>query len=187
MRSEFTEAATTLNTVISHLRSYNLFPAYAPTICLLQAFSAHAQGRTRRAIECYRAARSNELGTKRGSFIWGSGWIGEIAIRVGLGVIKNASTSGAVGPSTSKSAPLLPIAEENDWIAEGGEYEQTAEEVVKLALGGTWGVGMQCVGRVLEASVSGEIVRAKYVSWLILSFPFSFLTRSTSLSSPGRT
>ena len=56
MRSEFDTAQNTLNTLIAHSRTHDLFSLYAARITLLQAQLAHAVGRTDRALKCYRVA-----------------------------------------------------------------------------------------------------------------------------------
>ena len=96
-------------------------------------------GRTRRALECYRAVRA--LSPEDG-LIWALGWIGEIGLRIGFG-------SDPVGPSTE------------EWMAPQPGYDESVAGVVETCLSGTWGLGMVCIGRVLEACFSGEIVRAK--------------------------
>lgn len=95
--------------------------------------------RTRRALECYRAVRA--LSAEDG-LIWALGWIGEIGLRIGFG-------SDPLGPSTE------------EWMAPELGYDDTVAGVVETCLSGTWGFGMVCIGRVLEACFSGEIVRAK--------------------------
>jgi tetratricopeptide (TPR) repeat protein len=144
-RSEFDEAELHLDTLIGHLRTYDLWDAFSARVCLLQGYSAHAMGRTRRALECYRAVRA--LSVEDG-LIWGLGWIGEIGLRTGFG-------PDSVGPSIE------------EWMAPEPGYDDVVPSVVETCLNGTWGLGMVCVGRVLEACFSGEIVRAKYASSLV--------------------
>lgn len=138
-RSEFDEGELHLNDLIAHLRTYDLWDAFSARVCLLQGYNAHAMGRTRRALECYRAVRA--LSTEDG-LIWALGWIGEIGLRIGIG-------SDPVGPSTE------------EWIAPEPGYDDAVAGVAETCLSGTWGLGMVCIGRVLEACSSGEIVRAK--------------------------
>lgn len=146
-RSEFDEGELLLNDLVAHLRTYDLWDAFSARVCLLQGYSAHAMGRTRRALECYRAV---QVLSAEDSLIWALGWIGEIGLRIGFG-------SGPVGPST------------DEWMAPQLGYDEIVAGVMETCLSGIWGLGMVCIGRVLEACFSGEIVRAKYASFLIYS------------------
>ena len=56
MRSELDTAQNTLNSLIAHTRTHNLFSSYAARITLLQAQLAHSVGRTERALKCYQVA-----------------------------------------------------------------------------------------------------------------------------------
>lgn len=124
-------------------------------------------GRTPRAVLCYTALRElEEAQGRRGGMMWAVGWVGEIGVRVGLGVLfkdEHEEKDGAPNPRLDDDELVLP--------PESPEYAVTAEEVVKTCLEGVWGLGMVCVGRVLEACVSGEIVRAKYVHLLSIRPP----------------
>ncbi|CAK5275928.1 unnamed protein product [Mycena citricolor] len=84
MRSEFDEAERTLNNVIAHARTYNLFSgALAPRITLLHGQLAHALGRHARARQCYRvsAALAQEAGDVEGNI---AARVGEVALLIGL-------------------------------------------------------------------------------------------------------
>ena len=99
-------------------------------------------GRTRRALECYRAV---QVLSAEDSLIWALGWIGEIGLRIGF----SSGPVGSVGPLTE------------EWMAPQPGYDEVVASVMETCLSGTWGLGMVCIGRVLEACFSGEIVRAK--------------------------
>ena len=138
-RSEFDEGELHLNNLIAHLRTYNIWDAFSARVCLLQGYTAHVMRRTGRALECYRAVRV--LSAEDG-LTWALGWIGEIGLRIGLG-------SDSVSPSTE------------EWMAPEPGYDDIVAGVVETCLSGALGLGMVCIGRVLEACFSGEIVRAK--------------------------
>lgn len=107
--------------------------------------------------------------TPKGSLLWGVAWVGEIGLRVGIG-----ATSAKRGASTTTASSVAELnmmdggttagyedEQRAPWMEESPDYQATAEEVVAGCLSGKWGLGMICVGRVLEACVTGEIVRAK--------------------------
>jgi tetratricopeptide (TPR) repeat protein len=90
IRSEFDTAHHTLNKLIAHTRTHELFPLYAARITLLQAQLAHALGRTERAVKCYRVAALLAAGGEDGYEQGRDEWIrvaaraGEVWVRIGV-------------------------------------------------------------------------------------------------------
>ena len=91
MRSEFDTAQQTLNSLIAHTRTHDLFSSYAARITLLQAQLAHSVGRTDRALKCYRVAAFLASGGDEGDCEKGKDeWVrvaaraGEVWVRIGV-------------------------------------------------------------------------------------------------------
>lgn len=126
-----------LNIVIAHTRSYGIFHEFAARITLHQAHLAHALDLSTRAIDCYRvAARLAESGT----FVQLSAKAGEVILRLGLQAFKE----------NVEHSPLA-TTETID-----------PKEALKLAKAcGTMGGTLSAVGRIIEALISPEILKAK--------------------------
>lgn len=122
--------------MVSFLRTYELWDTYSERVTLYFGQLAHATGRIARALQCYRVVSGSPDGN---SELAAMGKVGEIVLRIGV------SSQGISFP----------------WGGDEEEFNQMATEVVQKCLGGTWGEAMVIVGRVLEASVCGEIVRSK--------------------------
>ncbi|KAG9009078.1 hypothetical protein FRB90_008573 [Tulasnella sp. 427] len=84
MRSEFDEAEESLNNLVAHTRTTNLFQSYSPQIALLSAYFAHALGQTSRALDCYRSAAYLDRSSEDG-FVRLAARVGEVVLRIGQG------------------------------------------------------------------------------------------------------
>lgn len=91
MRSEFDTAQNTLDTLIAHTRTHDLFPSYAARITLLQAQLAHALGRTEWALKCYQVAaflasggREGACQEERDEWVRVAARAGEVWVRIGV-------------------------------------------------------------------------------------------------------
>ncbi|KAJ7499880.1 hypothetical protein FB451DRAFT_1014303 [Mycena latifolia] len=152
MRSEFDEAERTLDAVIAHARTHNLFGGtLAHRITLLHGQLAHALGRPARARTCYRVAAhlAQEAGDTAGAV---AARAGEVALLVGLRARARARAAG--GPQT-------PLAEEEEGLADVAEAElvRMGREVAGECRG--LGGAMRAVGEVLEGVLTPEILKAK--------------------------
>ncbi|KIM82134.1 hypothetical protein PILCRDRAFT_469683 [Piloderma croceum F 1598] len=155
MRSEFDVAESSLNTLIAHTRTTNLFEAYSALITLHHAHLAHALGRTGRALECYRVAAFLARGA---ATLPAGGGEGEGARDGGEEVVV-AGEFVRVCARAGEVALKIGLAR-----AEGGIDEETKEMGKAVALE-CRGVGvdttLQAIGRIIEACLSDEILKSK--------------------------
>lgn len=161
--------------MIAHTRTYSIFSFYAARITLHQAHLAHATTQHSRALSCYRAAAyldSTSNTTQGSSSAPSSG--GRTA-----GFVRVAARAGEVGLLLGLRA-LHRHGDRN--LSDKGKARETddaaldamAREVVDECkfFPGT----LAAVGKVIEAVLSSEIVKAKYVPSRQPAMPFSYLT-----------
>ncbi|KZT02078.1 uncharacterized protein LAESUDRAFT_662657 [Laetiporus sulphureus 93-53] len=132
MRSEFDTAEKNIDILIAHTRTYNIFPRFAARIALHHAYLAHALGQSSRALQCYRVAAQV---AESGSFVQHAARAGEAAMQIGL----QHSRGDVDGGSCLDSQAGLRIAK----ICRGA--------------GGI----LEAIGRVIEACLTTEILKAK--------------------------
>lgn len=176
IRSEFEEAEQYLADLVSFVRTPeaaqisppSMWDQYASRITLLYGHLAHALGQSQRALDCYRMVCFLE---EEENILWTMGKVGEIVLRIGATAISAEERGGTIDVET----PEDPNQDNQSWRA--GEREHLVEMAARLVdrcLNGGLGDHMAVVGRVIAASLSAEIVRAKYVTL----FPLvSILTR----------
>jgi hypothetical protein len=137
-------------------------------------------GRAKRALECYRVVCHLE---EEESLIWVMAKIGELVLKLGIRAMRdsnrggvgvgvgmgmgmagggaNAHTSAGAGASGGNAA-LTALTEllktDND-----PDTQKTTTLIIQKCLQGVWGESMIIVGRLIQASVTEEVVRAKYV------------------------
>ncbi|TBU25863.1 hypothetical protein BD311DRAFT_867198 [Dichomitus squalens] len=152
MRSEFDTAEENLNTLISHTRTYDIFPLFSARIALHHAHLAHALARPARALRCYQAAAHH---SEAGSFVHVAARAGEIALRVGV-----QRRRAALGDEWREGLS----AADDDWPGDlddddDEELEARGMEVVKACrgMGGT----LEAIGQVVEACLTPEILKSK--------------------------
>jgi hypothetical protein len=147
-----------------------MWDQYAARIALLYAHLAHALGQSQRALDCYRMVCFLE---EEETMLWTMGKVGEIVLRIGATAIYAEDQGSAI----DTEPPEDPSQDNQLWRA--GERERMVEMAAGLVdrcLNGGLGEHMAVVGRVIAASLSAEIVRAKYVTL----FPFlSALTENS--------
>jgi hypothetical protein len=160
----------TLDTLIALARTYDLFHAFAARITLHHAHLAHALGGGARALECYGVAaylaeKDIHSGGTEGSgaeFVRVAARAGEVALRFGIcagGGMKGRR--GDDGEGDEDSEEWEEEEEESELKAEEMVVREMGAEVVKecRGLGGT----LESVAEVLEACLSSEVLKAKYV------------------------
>ncbi|KAI0706088.1 hypothetical protein BC835DRAFT_1312173 [Cytidiella melzeri] len=135
MRSEFDVAEQNLNILISHTRTYSIFPIFAARIALHQAHLAHALNQTTRALSCYRIAAHLAAQDK---FVRLSAQAGEVIMLMGL--------------ESGKENDAEP---ETHGVVDRKGAMNTARAC--SAAGGA----LEAVGQVVEALVSSETLRSK--------------------------
>ena len=137
MRSEFDTAEKDLNAAIAHTRTYNIFSTFAARISLHHAHLAHALMQTSRALDCYHVAAQL---AESGSFVQLSAKAGELVLRLSL---QNAKEN------VEKLVP-----EANDTV--------DTKEALRFAKAcRSMGGSLVAIGRIIEALLSPEILRAK--------------------------
>lgn len=167
IRSELQEAEQHLADLISFIRSCDsmeqensskLWNQYSSRVTLLHGHLAQARGQSQRALDCYRLVSHSE---EEGSLLWGMGMLGEITLRIGLIALRGTSSEQEFGATSARGGKLWKEGEKDALI-------QMSSGVLERCLSGIWGEHMAAVGRLITASLSDEIVRAKYV----LSTPY---------------
>ena len=141
-----------LNTLIAHTRTYNIFPLFSARIALHHAHLAHALARPARALRCYHAAAQH---SDPGSFVNLAARAGEVALCVGVNRRRTA-----MGDDWREG---LSAADE-DWPDEYEDWDRVearGREVLRACrgMGGT----LEAVAQVLEACFTPEILKSKYV------------------------
>ncbi|KAF9258146.1 hypothetical protein L218DRAFT_964740 [Marasmius fiardii PR-910] len=151
MRSELDAAEQTLSLLIAHLRTHGLFESFAARVTLHHAHLAHTRGDLKRAIRCYKVA--THVAEQRGDdFVRQSARAGLVAVRIGILRKREAM-------SEVDSDAMQVDGEEDDDEFTWEDVEKMALEVAEACkgLGGT----MWSVGRVIEACLTDEILKAK--------------------------
>jgi hypothetical protein len=137
-----------LDTMIAHTRTYQLFPAFAARITLHHAHLAHALGKGAQALDCYRVAAhvaSQEKGEScEADFVNLAAKAGEVALRIGI------CASGGMDEYDGET-----LREEEARVKKMG-----AEVISACSRKG--GI-LEAVGQILEACLSSEVLKAKYV------------------------
>jgi hypothetical protein len=121
-----------LDVLIAHTRTYDIFPTFSARISLHHAHLAHALGQTARALECYRVAAHV---AEEGSFVCVAARAGEVSIKIGS------------------------IAQEGVEMGLNEEMILTGGEVARSCRG--MGSTLEAVGRIIESSLTKEIIKAK--------------------------
>ena len=165
IRSEFEEAEQHLDDLVSFLRApiapnasqVSMWDQYASRVTLLYGHLAHALGQSQRALDCYRIVCLLE---EEGTVLWTMGRVGEILLRIGAAATREQEQGNAANSETVQGR------KHENAIWRTGEREQLIEmagDVVDRCLNGGLGEHIAVVGRLIAASLSAEIVRAKYV------------------------
>jgi hypothetical protein len=134
----------TVNLLISHTRKYQIFGEFAARITLYHAHLAHAVGEGARALECYSVAgylADQDRGCSGGDFVRIAARAGEAALKIGI----------CIGGGMGREGEEL---EEEEVKA-----RSMGAEVVKACRG--MGASLESVGHLLEACLSGEVLKAK--------------------------
>ncbi|KAF8308394.1 hypothetical protein DL93DRAFT_1893951 [Clavulina sp. PMI_390] len=167
IRNEFERAKQHIDTLIAHTRTYSIFPLYASRITLLHAHLAHATARHSRALACYRAAAHLDANdtpqppqpasssttpagpqntSRTGGFVRVAARAGEVGLLLGM---RAQRRYGERATSDKGKVPEM----------DDGALDVMAQEVAeecKLFPG-----ALASVGKLIEAVLSSEIVRAK--------------------------
>lgn len=133
-----------MNLLISHTRKYKIFEEFAARITLYHGHLAHAIGEGGRALECYRVAgyvADEDRGCSGGEFVRIAARAGDAALKMGI----------CIGGGMGRGGEEL---KEEDVRA-----REMGAEVVKACRG--MGESLESVGHVLEACLSGEVLKAK--------------------------
>ncbi|KAK7051469.1 hypothetical protein VNI00_004443 [Paramarasmius palmivorus] len=170
MRSDFDSADKTLALLIAHLRTHSLFDSFSARVTLHHAHLAHSRGDIPRALQCYKVAI--HIAEQRvDDFVKLSASAGFVALRIGLFRQKagdlEQDTKMLVDPPEDPEA-IDPILEgKDDWE----EIERMGMRVAETCkgMGGT----MWSVGRIIEACLSDEILKAKQDLRTALNFTSS--------------
>ena len=179
IRSELEEAESHLADLVSFVRTpiepqspqTSLWDQYASRITLLYGHLAHALGQSHRALECYQTVclLENEEST-----MWAMGKVGEIVLRIGAAALR----AEAQGKETNIDTAEDQKDDQQLWVS--GERERLMEMaagLVERCLDGGLGQHLAVVGRLVAASLSSEIIRAKYGFPPYFIPPFFFLTK----------
>lgn len=153
--------------MIAHTRTFSLFPFYAARITLHQAHLAHATNQHDRALACYRTAAyldsqssdasssssspSTSYGGRTGGFVRVAARAGEVGLLLGLRAIHRQKRTRNGSAEKPSSTP-----DRNDMALDAMAREVANE--CKLYPG-----TLAAVGKVIEATLSSEIVKAKFV------------------------
>ena len=142
-----------LNTLIAHVRTYDIFSLFSARIALHHAHLAHALARPARALRCYRSAAHH---SEAGSFAHVAARAGEIALRVGV-----QRRRVAMGDKWREGLSVADDDWPDDLDDDDEELEAQGSEVIKTCrgMGGT----LEAIGQVLEACFTPEILKSKYV------------------------
>lgn len=171
LRSDFSLARTKLDELIAHLRDHDLWDPsptgggmYAARVCLHQGHLAQATGGLTKAVQCYRVCawiasgrkEAHDAGKKttpvmKDQFLYIAARACDIGLR--LGMLRG-------GRSFAQNADEEDV--EEDMTEE--EVRRLASSVAKECRG--MGSMLESVGQVIEACLSTEIVKAKYVRLL---------------------
>ncbi|KAI1791986.1 hypothetical protein LXA43DRAFT_1181381 [Ganoderma leucocontextum] len=150
MRSEFDTAEENLDTLISHTRTYDIFPFFSARIALHHAHLAHALARPARALRCYHAAAQH---SDPSSFVHVAARAGEAALCVGIHRRRHA-----LGDEWREG---LSAADDNwpDGYEDWEVVSARGREVLKACrgMGGT----LEAIGQVLESCFTPEILKSK--------------------------
>jgi len=121
-----------------------LFDEYAPRISLHHGHLAQALGQSARALACYKVAV--HLAPK-GDFVYAAALTGQVALRIGLW-----RSNGPVD---------LEAMDEESGLGLSKDIISSAQEAVNTChgMGGT----LEAMGHILEACLSTEILKSKYV------------------------
>ena len=138
--------------LIAHARTYGIFPLFSARIALHHAHLAQALLRPARALRCYRAAMHH---THSSDFVHVAARAGEVALRVGV-LRRRALMGEAWREGLSEVDEEWPFGDDDQ-----EEVELAGTEVVKMCrkMGGT----MEAIAHILEACLSPEILKSKYV------------------------
>ncbi|KAG5642228.1 hypothetical protein DXG03_003373 [Asterophora parasitica] len=169
LRSEFTPAQSTLDTLVAHTRTHGLFPAYAARITLMHAQLAHARGDVERAVRCYKVAgwvasgrgggEGEEVEKERDEWVRVAARVGEVWVR--LGILRRDKRAG-----DEDNGDLQETRAEDGLRYRQREQEHELEDLRRLGkdvmaecegLGGT----LMAVGEVLRACLGDEFLGAK--------------------------
>ncbi|KAG7100224.1 hypothetical protein E1B28_001999 [Marasmius oreades] len=152
MRSELDAADKTLSLLIAHLRTHGLFESFAARVTLHHAHLAHTRGDLKRAMQCYQVAA--HVAEERGDdFVRLSARAGLVAFRIGI-----FRTRQMMGQPDS-DAMQVDVEDGDDDDCSWEEVERMGLEVVESCkgMGGT----LSSIGRVIEACLTDEILKAK--------------------------
>ncbi|EIW87452.1 hypothetical protein CONPUDRAFT_161980 [Coniophora puteana RWD-64-598 SS2] len=131
-RSEFDLAQETLNTLIAHTRTFDIFNSYASRITLHHAHLAHALGNFSRAIRCYEVAA--HLEPEPTTYVAVAARTGEVLLRIGLAAAKGSRK-----------------------LEESLRQKAVAAARSCKGMGGT----LEAIGEVIEATLASEILKSK--------------------------
>ncbi|KAJ8085250.1 hypothetical protein PM082_004044 [Marasmius tenuissimus] len=158
MRSELDSAEKTLSLLIAHLRTHGLFDTFAARVTLHHAHLAQTKGDFKRAMRCYKvAARVGE--EMCDDFARLSAKAGLVTLRIGIlrmREMRGDETKMEVdGGEKSKAEGDDDDDDDSSWE----DVERMGVEVADACkgMGGT----MWIVGRIIEACLSDEILKAK--------------------------
>ena len=160
-------------TLIAHTRTYSIFPFYASRITLHQAHLAHATQHHQRALQCYAAAAHLDVaagptGGRSGGYVYVAARAGEAGLRLGLRALRRQQQRHSMQtPNPAFGSPMKGVkiegphnAQEEKADAELDAFvRQVAEECKRFHDNGT----LTAIGKLLEAVMTAEIVKAKYV------------------------
>ncbi|KAK1228586.1 hypothetical protein PQX77_008364 [Marasmius sp. AFHP31] len=158
MRSELDSAEKTLSLLIAHLRTHGLFDTFAARVTLHHAHLAQTKGDFKRAMRCYKvAARVGE--EMCDDFARLSAKAGLVTLRIGIlrmREMRSDETEMEVDGEEKKKEDECDEGDD-DWSWE--DVERMGVEVADACkgMGGT----MWIVGRIIEACLSDEILKAK--------------------------
>ncbi|KAL0069513.1 hypothetical protein AAF712_003548 [Marasmius tenuissimus] len=157
MRSELDSAEKTLSLLIAHLRTHGLFDTFAARVTLHHAHLAQTKGDFKRAMRCYKvAARVGE--EMCDDFARLSAKAGLVTLRIGILRMRemrgDETKMEADGGEKSKAE-----GDDDDDDSSWEDVERMGVEVADACkgMGGT----MWIVGRIIEACLSDEILKAK--------------------------
>uniref|UniRef100_A0A0W0FJ99 Uncharacterized protein n=1 Tax=Moniliophthora roreri TaxID=221103 RepID=A0A0W0FJ99_MONRR len=171
MRSDFDSADKILALLIAHLRAHSLFDSFSARVTLHHAHLAHSRGDIPRALQCYKVAV--HIAEQKGDdFVRLSASAGFVALRIGLfrqrGEKDEEEEDGMLVDPLVDTEAIDPILEgRDDWE----EIERMGVRVAEACkgMGGT----MWSVGRIIEACLTEEILKAKQDLRTALNFTSS--------------
>ncbi|KAH9912151.1 uncharacterized protein BXZ73DRAFT_93243 [Epithele typhae] len=150
MRSEFDTAEETLNVLIAHARTANVFHLFSSRIALHHAHLAHALARPARALRCYRTA-AHHADPKSDVYI--TARAAQLALRIGMERRRAAMGDGWLD-GLSKVDDEWP----HDYEDEDG-LEREGAEVIKMCRKG--GGALEAIAQIIEACLTSEHLKAK--------------------------